>query len=49
VYLIQGNGDCVPCDLEGCERHRQSRSECLDQLPVKRVIEAIRQALQVDH
>jgi heptosyltransferase-3 len=49
VYLIQGKGDCVPCDLEGCERHRQSRSECLDQLPVKRVIEAIRQALQVDH
>jgi heptosyltransferase-3 len=46
VYLIQGQGDCVPCDLEGCERHRQSRSACLEQLPVRRVIEAIRQALQ---
>jgi heptosyltransferase-3 len=46
VYLIQGEADCVPCDLEGCERHRQSRSACLDRLPVQRVIEAIRQVLQ---
>ncbi|MBL1265034.1 glycosyltransferase family 9 protein [Methylomicrobium sp. RS1] len=46
VYLIQGEGDCVPCDLEGCERHRSSRSECLRRLPAQRVIEAIRQVLQ---
>lgn len=30
VYLIQGQKDCVPCYLEGCERHRQSYSACLD-------------------
>lgn len=46
VYLIQGKGECVPCDLEGCERHRQSRSACLDQLPAQRVIEVIEQVLQ---
>jgi heptosyltransferase-3 len=46
VYLIQGEGDCVPCDLEGCERRRSSRSECLDGLPARRVIEAIRQVLR---
>jgi heptosyltransferase-3 len=32
VYLIQGEGACVPCDLEGCDRHQQSRSLCLDTL-----------------
>lgn len=45
VFLIQGSkADCVPCQQEGCERHRQSRSDCLDVLssePVKRVIEQI--------
>ncbi|MGR8951313.1 MAG: putative lipopolysaccharide heptosyltransferase III [Gammaproteobacteria bacterium] len=41
VHLIQGAGECVPCDLEGCERHRQSRSKCLDGLPLERVIEAL--------
>jgi heptosyltransferase-3 len=46
VYLVQGEADCVPCDLEGCERHRQSRSACLDRLPVQRVVGAIRQILQ---
>jgi heptosyltransferase-3 len=30
VYLIQGQKDCVPCYLEGCERHQQSYSACLD-------------------
>jgi len=31
---------CVPCQLEGCERHRQSYSLCLDRLPAARVVEA---------
>ena len=41
VLLVQ-NADlpCVPCQLEGCDRHRESRSDCLDQLPSSRVIEA---------
>jgi heptosyltransferase-3 len=42
VLLLQ-NPDlpCVPCQLEGCERHRESRSDCLDRLPAARVIEAV--------
>lgn len=40
VYLLQGGGDCVPCMHEGCDRHVDSLSECLQQLPATRVIEA---------
>jgi heptosyltransferase-3 len=31
---------CVPCQLEGCERHRASHALCLDRLPAERVIDA---------
>jgi heptosyltransferase-3 len=43
VYLIQGytDKDCLPCQLEGCERHRDSHSACLDDLSVQTVIRAI--------
>ena len=41
VHLIQGEASCVPCYLEGCDRHRQSRSDCLDTLPASKVIQAI--------
>lgn len=44
IYFIQGRGVCVPCGLEGCDRHRQSRSLCLDTLSsehVKQVIEKV--------
>jgi heptosyltransferase III len=41
VYLLQGEGDCVPCLGEGCDRHINSLSECLQQLPVHRVIQAV--------
>ncbi len=40
VYVLQGSGDCVPCMHEGCDRHVASISECLQQLPAARVIEA---------
>jgi len=41
VLLLQNPElDCVPCQLEGCDRHRGSHSECLDRLPAARVIEA---------
>jgi heptosyltransferase-3 len=40
VYLLQGEGDCVPCLGEGCDRHINSLSDCLQQLPAGRVIEA---------
>ena len=40
VLLLQGEGDCVPCLAEGCERHINSLSECLQRLSVQRVIQA---------
>lgn len=45
VALVQGPGACVPCQLEGCERHLQSGADCLDQLLVRQVISAIEQVL----
>lgn len=41
VWLIQGDAPCVPCHQEGCERHRASYSECLDNLAAETVIAAI--------
>ena len=47
VALLQ-NADlsCVPCHLEGCERHRDSHSDCLDRLSPARVIAAAESLLQ---
>ncbi len=45
VYLIQGKGDCVPCHQEGCDRHRKSRSQCLDRLLADEVNHTIAQIL----
>jgi heptosyltransferase-3 len=36
---------CVPCQEEGCERHRESRADCLDRMGAERVIDAARDAL----
>jgi heptosyltransferase-3 len=49
VYLIQGQTEqnCLPCQLEGCDKHRNSHSACLDQLSSSRVIDVITQTLQV--
>lgn len=41
IYLIQGQGDCVPCFQEGCDKHRQSHSNCLNTLPSKTIIDTI--------
>ena len=44
VFLVQGTARCtpgVPCMLEGCERHLESRSDCLENLGVGTVIEAV--------
>lgn len=46
VLLLQGVADCVPCMLEGCERHVGSPSACLDEMPVQRVIEAAQRMLE---
>jgi heptosyltransferase III len=40
VFLIQGEGECVPCLHEGCDRHLNSLSDCLQTLSVDRVIHA---------
>ena len=39
VLLIQGEGECVPCHEEGCDRHRKSTSRCLEELSAQAVIE----------
>ena len=38
IYLIQGDKPCVPCYFEGCDRHQQSHSACLDELNPATVI-----------
>ena len=45
VYLIQDETPrgCIPCQLEGCEKNRNSHSDCLDQLSAQTVINAISQ------
>jgi heptosyltransferase III len=45
IYLLQGEGDCVPCELEGCDRHQQSHSRCLDNLSPDGIKSLVRQLL----
>lgn len=47
VLLLQEDSlPCVPCQQEGCERHRESYSACLDRMSAGRVIEAARDLLE---
>lgn len=46
VYLLQGEGSCVPCKQEGCDRHIASASACLTELPASRVIAAAMHMLE---
>lgn len=45
VFLVQGEGDCVPCHQEGCDRHLESYSKCLQNIPSEKLTEIVRQAL----
>ena len=45
VWLVQNPLLCVPCQQEGCDRRRDSRSQCLDELTVMQVVAAVDQAL----
>jgi heptosyltransferase-3 len=45
VWLVQNPLPCMPCQLEGCERHIDSRSACLDELRPEQVLAAVDQAL----
>ena len=46
VLLLQGEGECVPCLAEGCDRHVNSLSDCHQRLSVHRVIQAADTMLQ---
>jgi heptosyltransferase III len=37
ITLVQHEFGCVPCQLEGCDRHRESRSACMDMLAIDQV------------
>ena len=41
VVLLQGVQACVPCLLEGCDRHIESNSDCLLTLPTAKVLRAV--------
>lgn len=48
VWLVQNPLPCLPCQLEGCERHIGSFSRCLDELTPAAVIGAVDAALAAD-
>jgi heptosyltransferase-3 len=45
VWVVQNPLPCMPCDKLGCERHLESYSRCLDELPASQVLAAVDQAL----
>jgi heptosyltransferase-3 len=42
VMMIQGEGECVPCHQEGCDRHRESSSQCLEKLSGQTVVNILK-------
>ena len=42
VFLLQGEGECVPCHEEGCDRNIRSLSKCLQNMPAADVIQAVK-------
>jgi heptosyltransferase-3 len=53
VWLVQNPPSCPwsiqPCQQEGCERHLNSYSRCLDELTVSHVLSAVDEALAAGH
>ncbi len=45
VLLLQPSAACVPCLLEGCDRHVESMSDCLAELPFASVQRAVQTLL----
>jgi len=45
VWLMQGEGPCVPCLGEGCDKHHDSVARCLEELSPERVIAQVRAIL----
>ncbi len=45
VWIVQNPLPCLPCLKEGCERHINSRSVCLDELRAEQVLAAVDRAM----
>jgi heptosyltransferase-3 len=45
VWLVQNPLPCLPCQQEGCDRHLESRAQCLDELTPTQVLAAVDRAL----
>jgi heptosyltransferase-3 len=45
VWVVQNPLPCLPCTFEGCERHIESGSVCLEELTAEQVLAAADQAL----
>jgi heptosyltransferase III len=45
VWIVQNPLPCLPCTFEGCERHVDSASICLEELTADQVLLAVDQAL----
>jgi len=45
VWVVQNPLPGMPCQLEGCLRHVESHSLCLDELPINSVLSAVEDAL----
>jgi heptosyltransferase-3 len=45
VWLVQNPLPCLPCQKEGCERHIESYSRCLDEMKLEQVLAAVNDAL----
>lgn len=45
VWVVQNPLPCLPCEQLGCDRHLDSRSQCLDELGAPQVMSAVDQAL----
>src|SRR5262249_14764572 len=46
VWLVQNALPCTPCQKEGCDRHINSHSQCLDELSLAQVMRAVDAALE---
>lgn len=47
VWVVQNPLTCLPCTFEGCERHIESHSRCLDELSPAQVLMAVDGALRI--
>lgn len=45
VWIVQNPLPCLPCQFEGCDRHIDSYSRCLDELSIGAVMPAVDAAL----